>query len=200
MSSSGSSSLESIEQEEFCVEARRNMPGWLGPFLKRTFFGSCLVHELQKNELNRYCITCDLALCRYCISSDKHNDHKLLKIYRHVYKDVVPLDEMEIHIDCSKIQPYKCNKKWVISLNPLPHCGSGSQIVGDATCYICKRRLNDPDQYRFCCIACKVEALSRKRNEARCALRAIKAFEAIQNGEIRRKRRRKGFPHRAPIQ
>ncbi|XP_060188912.1 protein RGF1 INDUCIBLE TRANSCRIPTION FACTOR 1-like isoform X2 [Lycium barbarum] len=178
------------------------MPAWLGRFLKMTFFGSCLVHdELQKNELNRYCITCDLALCRYCISTDKHNDHKLLTIYRHVYKDVVPLEEMKSHIDCSKIQPYKCNKKWVISLNPLPHCGSGSLVAGDPTCYICKRRLHEPDQFCFCSIACKVEALVRKSNEAGgTSLQAIgEALEAIQNVEIKRKRKRKGIPHRAPL-
>ncbi|MCE0481707.1 hypothetical protein HAX54_039686 [Datura stramonium] len=188
-----------ISLQESSEEPRKNIPAWVGPFLKRIFFGPCLVHdEVQKNELNRYCITCDLALCRYCISTGKHDDHSLLKIYRHVYKDVVPLEEMEYHIDCSKIQPYKCNKKWVIALNPLPHCGSGSLIFGDPTCYICHRRLNDPGQYRFCCIACQVEAIWRKENAA--GLGAIdEAAEVTQNVEMKRKRRRKGIPRRAPF-
>ncbi|XP_071906288.1 protein RGF1 INDUCIBLE TRANSCRIPTION FACTOR 1-like [Coffea arabica] len=167
-----------------------NFPKWLDSFLQRTFFGSCLNHELQKNELNRYCITCDLDACRYCVSSGLHNEHTLLKIHRHVYKDVVPLDEMETHMDCTKIQPYKCNKKWVIALNPLPHCGSGAQIEGDVSCDVCKRRLNDPDQYRYCCIACKVEAFSRKRKEMEGSSLECTIVE-------RPKRRRKGVPQRA---
>ena len=54
------------------------------------------------------------------------------------------------------VQPYKCNKKLVISLNPLPHCGSGSLIAGDPTCLTCKRRLHDPKRFQFCSIACQV--------------------------------------------
>ncbi|XP_049414512.1 protein RGF1 INDUCIBLE TRANSCRIPTION FACTOR 1-like [Solanum stenotomum] len=181
MNSSDSLPFETNEQGEL-ERPSRNMPAWIGPFLKKTFFGTCLVHdELQKNELNKYCITCDSDLCRNCIATNKHNEHDLLKIYRHVYKDVVPLDEMEKYIDCTKIQPYKCNKKWVIALNPLPHCGSGSLIVGDPTCYTCKRRLNDPEQFRFCCIACEVEAKWRKIVE------------------MKKKRKRKGIPRRAPL-
>ncbi|CAK9171642.1 unnamed protein product [Ilex paraguariensis] len=79
-------------------------------------------------------------------------------------------------------QPYKCNKKWVVALNPLPHCGSGSQADGDASCDICKRRLNDPTQYRYCSVACKVEALSSDAEE-----------EGKEVGEPgKRKHRRKG--------
>ncbi|CAK9164081.1 unnamed protein product, partial [Ilex paraguariensis] len=85
--------------------------------------------------------------------------------------------------------PYKCNKKWVVALNPLPHCGSGSQADGDASCDICKRRLNDPTQYRYCSVACKVEALSSDAEE-----------EGKEVGEPgKRKHRRKGVPQRAAL-
>lgn len=58
--------------------------------------------------------------------------------------------------DDDLLQPYKCNKKWVVSMTPLPHNGSGSLIEGDGACHVCKRKLTDPDRYRFCSIACKV--------------------------------------------
>ncbi|CAH9135550.1 unnamed protein product, partial [Cuscuta epithymum] len=130
------------------------------------FFGGCSVHrQLQNNELNNFCINCKVAICKHCISPSSssnvgishHHGHRLLKIYRHVYTDVVPLDDIRAHLDISKIQTYKCNKKWIISFNPLPHNGSGSQCSNvRGTCYSCKRKLHDPHLYCFCCIACKV--------------------------------------------
>ncbi|KAF3684663.1 hypothetical protein FXO38_00155 [Capsicum annuum] len=69
----------------------------------------------------------------------------------------------------------------------MPYCGSGSLIAGDPTCYTCKRRLNDPDQFRFYCIVCQVEVVYRKNG---ISLGTI---------EMNRKRKRKGIPHRAPF-
>ncbi|GFP87470.1 hypothetical protein PHJA_000890700, partial [Phtheirospermum japonicum] len=157
------------------------IPNWVNSFLEKAFFEKCLSHDLQKNELNRYCITCDASICKYCITCGGHKNHSILTIYRHVYQNVVPLTEMEIHIDCDIIQPYKCNKKWVVSLNPLPHNGSGSLIEGDGACNVCKRKLTDPDRFRFCSIKCKDAADQQPENPSK------------------RKRSRKGVPHRAPF-
>nr|GME14427.1 uncharacterized protein LOC109187415 [Ipomoea batatas] len=188
------------------------VPKWVELFLQRTFFSSCLVHgEVQKNEMNWYCITCDVPACKHCLSSDDtHETHTLLKIYRHVYRDVVTLAEMGVHIDCSNIQkhfcmmmgkqPYKCNKKWVVSLNPLPHCGSGSQVDEGGACDLCRRRLNDPRLYRFCCLACKVESYMKKANNNKVRVDEEAADDEVGcSTQTRRKRRRKGVPHRSPL-
>ncbi|GFQ02467.1 hypothetical protein PHJA_002390700, partial [Phtheirospermum japonicum] len=161
----------------------RIIPNWVNNFLEKAFFEKCPSHDLQKNELNRYCITCDASICKYCITCGGHKNHNILTIYRHVYQNVVPLTEMEIHIDCDIIQPYKCNKKWVVSLNPLPHNGSGSLIEGDGACNVCKRKLTDPDRFRFCSIKCKLSDAADQQPE----------------NPPKRKRSRKGVPHRAPF-
>lgn len=79
-------------------------PEWLDSFLQRTYFGSCELHEPPKNEQTKYCIDCDSPACLHCINAGTHAEHRVLKIYRHVYKDVILRSEMEKHIDCSKIQ------------------------------------------------------------------------------------------------
>ncbi|KAL9226773.1 hypothetical protein vseg_002544 [Gypsophila vaccaria] len=145
-------------------EVKKLEPEWLESFFNRTFFTPCSEHPIRRNELNKYCIDCDAPLCQYCLSFTSHEDHRLLKIYRHVYKDVVPLDEIEQHVNCAQIQPYRCNKQLVIALTPLPHSGSKT---GDAeeTCLICKRKLIEYDIYSYCSIACKVEAFARKDDD-----------------------------------
>ncbi|KAI5591320.1 hypothetical protein BDE02_04G071200 [Populus trichocarpa] len=61
------------------------------------------------------------------------------KLIFNVYKNVVSLGAMEKYIDCTQIQPYKCNKRLVFGV-----------------CEICKRRLAEPELYNYCSISCKV--------------------------------------------
>ncbi|CAL9013056.1 unnamed protein product [Prunus brigantina] len=149
-----SSSAFSLMQEvEAAVPSGNQKPEWLESFLGKTFFDDCLAHPIRKNELNKYCINCNKSACQYCTASGAHRLHRILKIYRHVYRDVVSLAAMEKYIDCSQIQPYRCNKRLVISLSPLPHSGPISNI--GAACETCRRRLTEPELFRYCCIACK---------------------------------------------
>ncbi|CAI9757468.1 unnamed protein product [Fraxinus pennsylvanica] len=196
-----SSSVEIHGKVDMTIQCEKVIPEWLDGLLEKTFFGRCESHDFSKNDLNRYCITCDSSNCKYCIASGTHNDHKLLTIYRHVYQDVVPLKEIENHLDCSTIQPYKCNKKWVVSLKPLPHNGSGSHMDGDEACHVCKRKLNDFDRYSFCCLACKVQAFYERSKSSVATGMLTEGRDEVEQptNPNKRKRSRKGVPCRAAI-
>lgn len=176
------------------VDFRQQKPEWLERFFTRTFFDPCSEHPIRRNELNKYCIDCDASLCQYCLSLASHVDHRLLKIYRHVYKDVVPLDEIERHIDCTQIQPYRCNRQMVIALTPLPH--SGAKTNDEATCQTCRRKLIEYDVYSYCSISCKVEAFARKKNDS--APPFLSLDQSVKT-EKKLTRKRKGIPHRSPL-
>lgn len=197
--------LEALEDpEEYLkqftqVDFPEQKPEWLERFLKRTFFDPCPKHPIRRNELNKYCIDCDASLCQYCLSLASHEDHRLLKIYRHVYKDVVPLDEIERHVDCSEIQPYRCNRQLVIALSPLPH--AGTRTNEEVTCQTCKRKLIEYDIYSYCSISCKVEAFAKTKDEpAPPPPPPVEPEEKMdEEPKSKRTRRRKGIPRRAPF-
>ncbi|KAJ7964447.1 PLATZ transcription factor family protein [Quillaja saponaria] len=195
------SSPKKVDQVQQAAQHKVHKPRWLEAFLRKTFFGSCEAHPIRRNELNKYCINCDMSACQYCLSSGTHRHHKILKIYRHVYKDVVSLGTMEKYMDCSQIQPYKCNKRWVISLNPLPH--SGSTTNSETACEICKRRLTEPDSFRYCSISCKFTAVSRKPCDSVPPFISIQSptQEIPKNAPEHQKpvKKRKGTPCRAPF-
>ncbi|RDY07500.1 hypothetical protein CR513_08378, partial [Mucuna pruriens] len=194
-----------IKIDEQVVQRKIHKPRWLEDFLRKTFFDLCTTHPYRRNELNKYCINCNLSVCQYCASSGPHRHHKILKIYRHVYKDVVSLASMEKYIDSSQIQPYKCNKRLVISLNPLPHCGSA--INNESSCNTCNRKLTEPDLYRYCSISCKVKAVLSKPNDSAPPFISIQTHPPRPSQEKQEEaselqkslKRRKGIPHRAPF-
>ncbi|XP_057432114.1 protein RGF1 INDUCIBLE TRANSCRIPTION FACTOR 1-like [Lotus japonicus] len=133
--------------------------------------------------------------------AETHHQHRMLKIYRHSYKDVVSLDSIEKYIDCSQIQPYKCNSHMIISLKPLPHFGSAKK--SEETCRTCNRKLMEPDLYRYCSISCKVEAVSRKPNDSNPPFIFTQSLnQGKYVGTVKpptQRNKRKGTPCRAPL-
>nr|KAJ0216394.1 hypothetical protein LSAT_V11C300127030 [Lactuca sativa] len=129
---------------------------WVKSFVSKTFFGACGAHNGFHGNENKYCINCEQAACSHCLAEGRHANHKVIKIFRLVYMDVVSMDEMTAFLDCSKIQPYTSNGKQVFALSPLPHQGSG-KLKLDTSCNFCARKLMNPARCTFCSIACKVQ-------------------------------------------
>ncbi|KAK7836662.1 protein RGF1 INDUCIBLE TRANSCRIPTION FACTOR 1 [Quercus suber] len=138
---------------------------WLSALLHCKFFGSCSDHqELRKNEKNVFCIDCSIGCCRHCIKDDDHCFHRQLQICKYLFNDVVRLQEMQKHLDCSKIQTYKINGKKAVHLNPRHRSkdarpSTKSKFGG--TCEGCGRYIQDLPN-RFCSIACKVSVVAVK--------------------------------------
>ncbi|XLU95916.1 hypothetical protein S245_010268, partial [Arachis hypogaea] len=174
-------------------------PEWLKSLLKRTFFeSSCATHPVLKNELNQYCVTCTELICQNCASGPKHVLHKVITIYKHSYKAVVRIDAMREHIDCSQIQPYKSNKLSVIALEPLPHHGSVKWRRA-SSCKTCRRKLANPNLYRYCSISCKVQAVLKKSDHSVPPFILLKEDQKEEAGTSKRVNKRKGTPARAPF-
>ncbi|XP_039033787.1 uncharacterized protein LOC120169730 [Hibiscus syriacus] len=135
---------------------------WLSTLLESEFFGPCFDHQdLRKNEKNVFCIDCCLEFCRHCKA---HCQHQSLQICKYVYQDVVRLQKMQEHLNCSKIQTYKINGEKAVHLNPRPQpkdAKPSTKSKTGAACEACGRYLQDPPN-RFCSIACKVSAVDVK--------------------------------------
>lgn len=140
---------------------------WLSSLLKSEFFGSCSDHQdLRKSEKNVFCIDCSLESCRHC---KVHSQHRSLQICKYVYQDVVRLQEIQKHLDCSRIQTYKINGEKAVHLNPRPQAKDAKPSTKSktgASCEACGRYLQDPPN-RFCSIACKVSAVAVKPKDQR---------------------------------
>ncbi|KAJ6318465.1 hypothetical protein OIU76_013914 [Salix suchowensis] len=188
---------------------------WLSTLLQSDFFDSCSFHqEHRKNEKNVFCIDCSVGCCRHCMKS--HCLHRQLQICKYVYHDVVRLQEIQKHLDCSKIQTYKINGEKAIHLRPRPQpkdARPSTKAKFGASCEACARYLQDVPN-RFCSIACKeFTNISWKENsnaekhssENESSLSLTDMSEDTQgwmNSALKPRRqshKRKGVPHRAPL-
>ncbi|KAF2589048.1 hypothetical protein F2Q70_00041199 [Brassica cretica] len=137
----------------------REFPAWLEVLLKEKFFNACLDHEEEKkNEKNILCIDCCLSICPHCLPS--HTSHRLLRIRRYMYNDVLRVEDGSKLMDCSLIQPYIVNSSKVVFINERPH---PRQFRGSGNfCSTCDRSLQSP--YLFCSLSCKIsDVIMRQR-------------------------------------
>lgn len=143
----------------YAIAAFPQRPVWLQALLSEKFFSACGRHVAsKKNERNIYCVDCSLGICQHCLST--HSSHRLLQIRRYVYHDVIRLQDIQNLVDCALVQTYIINSARVVFLNqrpqPRPSKGLGN------TCETCERSLQDA--YRYCSVACKVDAVVEKGN------------------------------------
>ncbi|XP_024973566.1 uncharacterized protein LOC112512017 isoform X1 [Cynara cardunculus var. scolymus] len=135
------------------------------------------------------------------MSDGTHDHHRVLRIYRLAHMNVVPLNIINEHLDCSGIQPYRCNERFVLALHPLPHCGTGRYKQYNS-CRFCSRKLRHPNEYQFCSIACKIndEKPTAKESTIKPPAPEDDAGAGTGHSDKRsspRKRSRKGVPMRA---
>ncbi|KAJ7562562.1 hypothetical protein O6H91_03G074500 [Diphasiastrum complanatum] len=136
-------------------------PAWLDALLTKKFFIACTEHaNLKKNETNIFCIDCNDGICQHCLPV--HQAHRLIQIRRYVYHDVIRLQDIQKLIDCSQVQTYIINSARVVFLNQRPQPRPSK--LGNA-CETCDRSLQD--SYRYCSLACKVDAVIRQGQDLR---------------------------------
>ncbi|XP_058079483.1 protein RGF1 INDUCIBLE TRANSCRIPTION FACTOR 1 [Magnolia sinica] len=137
-------------------DVEKKNPEWLKILLQSKFSGSCFDHrDLRKNEKKVFCVDCNRRICQHCLASSHHHRHRILKIRKYVYNDVINLHDLQKLLDCSKVQPYTVNGAKAVFLNPRPQ--SSRPLVnpnGGSLCKVCERNLTEPNLY--CSIACKV--------------------------------------------
>ncbi|KAI3671887.1 hypothetical protein L1987_87084 [Smallanthus sonchifolius] len=136
---------------------------WILNLLESKFFGSCIDHwNMRKNEKNVFCIDCNLCFCKHCVTGFEtpcRRHHRRLQICRYVYHDVVRLQDIQKHFDCSNIQTYKINGEKAVHLNHRPQQHKDSKLskskIYGTFCEACGRHIQDIPN-RFCSIACKI--------------------------------------------
>ncbi|XP_050387126.1 protein RGF1 INDUCIBLE TRANSCRIPTION FACTOR 1 [Argentina anserina] len=128
------------------------LPPWLAVLLSEKFFNACIVHEERKNEKNSYCLDCCISFCPHCFTH--HQSHRLLKIRRYMYQDVIKLDDASKLIDCALVQSYTSNSAKVVFLNRRSNIKSCCQGSGNV-CSTCDRSVKDSCHY--CSISCKID-------------------------------------------
>ncbi|CAH1431458.1 unnamed protein product [Lactuca virosa] len=191
------------------------VPPWVLVMINIQYNG-CMIHSNAKdNKLDRFCIDCGASFCNKC--SSNHHGHKSIKIRRYVYHDVINRPDAQKHFDCSGIQGYVTNRAKVLFLkqrrDDQQPVKEQHQNTRSHNCIICKRSLPDS---RYCSIQCKVSAMyntgnmeeagvdknvSRKKGEEseKNLYDAMEAQAPTKLMPSKRKRLRKGFPHKAPL-
>ncbi|EFJ10255.1 hypothetical protein SELMODRAFT_425306 [Selaginella moellendorffii] len=144
----------------YALESAPRKPVWLEALLSEKFFGCCSTHAtVKKNERNIFCVDCNGSICQHCLSS--HSGHRLVQVRRYVYHDVIRLHDMQKLVDCSQVQTYIINSARVVFLNQRPQPRPSKGLSN--SCDTCERSLQE--SYRYCSIACKVDAVGNNQVE-----------------------------------
>ncbi|KAK9067907.1 hypothetical protein SSX86_012018 [Deinandra increscens subsp. villosa] len=201
-------------------------PPWLKPLLRESFFAQCKLHaDSHKSECNMYCLDCvNQPLCSLCLNH--HKDHRHIQIRRSSYHDVIRVSEIQKHLDISSVQTYVINSAKVVFLNKRPQPRPGKGVMN--TCEVCDRSLLDSFRFCSlgCKIAGTSRNYVRVSPENKHVMTTVwdseDSYSSSSQGRrrsnyssrvrsfspstppptaagFRTAKRRKGFPHRAPM-
>jgi hypothetical protein len=135
-------------------------PSVLQRLCKRDFFGPCKAHSHLKNGFLNYFVLDEhhereRACCRHSdLLQGAGGASKLIQVRRYMHRNVVLVEDMQMHYDTRGIRMYYINQKRAILLQPKEPSTSNS--VYDNRCRSCKVSLH-PD-CMFCSLACSIDA------------------------------------------
>eukprot|EP00887_Chlorella_sp_A99_P003066 scaffold9.g3066.t1 len=181
------------------VELAQN--AWLRAFVSSDqFFSSCPKCSSRASQrdccLNLWAMNAQIEACSVCAID--HNADTLIQVRRSSYHDVVKMADISRLTDIAGIQPYTINGSKVVFLRRRPQPRPPKGAVGNSTCTICTRHLQDVSL--FCSLQCKLDALAgvkhvSLRPPADAAARASAASSA---GAARSDSTRSGGPGTPP--
>ncbi|XP_076915007.1 uncharacterized protein LOC143574221 [Bidens hawaiensis] len=122
-------------------------PPWLKPMLKAEYFVTFhLLQDSNKNECNMFCLDCytSNALCSCCLTH--HKDHRVVRIRRCSYQNVVRVSEIERYLDITCVQTNIINSAKILFLNERPQRRPRKGVANH--CEICGQ--GRVHAFRFC--------------------------------------------------
>ncbi|KAM7487773.1 hypothetical protein LguiB_025257 [Lonicera macranthoides] len=109
--------------------SQEEVPEWLKVMYNTVYFEACTTHRHEKKD--QFCIDCCISLCSNCLPIHNHRfnpPHKIVKIRRYVYCEVIKRQDLSKHFNCSGIQVFAKEKTIQVKDEGLNNSNEGSTV------------------------------------------------------------------------
>ncbi|KAL5557197.1 hypothetical protein UlMin_039433 [Ulmus minor] len=186
-------------------------PKWLEAMFDANFYEKCEEHN---KDCTQFCIKCmKIASCENCIkhSQQQHQNHKVIKVVKSSHQAAIRIMDLKTLLDISDIHPYSINSKPIVYLCKRDNKDKEKSPLIDQVliidrCQACGYRYKEPFkfgyQFKFCSIQCKAKICPTLAESFPLMLESFTTLpESFPSSPTlkRKKLKRKGIPHRAPM-